>query len=70
MPRNYTCYDCKYVGGNYLRDCACEERTNTPYKERKKYEPDVWHKYGQCGYFKKCAWADDWKDEVKNESRT
>ena len=66
MPRNYTCYDCEYGSEILLRDCICEERTNTPYEEQKRCDPDIWHKYGQCGYFKKCAWADDWKENLED----
>ena len=56
--RNYTCYDCKYVGGNLLRDCLCEERNNTNYKER----AVIKNEWGQkCAYFEKCDWADDYK---------
>ena len=57
--RNYTCHDCKFVGGELLRDCYCTERTNTNYKDLK---PDIetkdWGK--QCAYFEKCEWADDY----------
>lgn len=67
MPRKYTCYDCEYVGEYMFEDCTCKGRNDTPYKEQKRNAPDIWHKYGQCGYFKKCVWADDWKDEVKHK---
>lgn len=57
--RNYTCHDCKFVGGELLRDCYCTERTNTNYNDLK---PDIetkdWGK--QCAYFEKCEWADDY----------
>lgn len=57
--RNYTCYDCKFVGGELLRDCYCTGRINTDYKNQK---PDIeiedWGK--RCAYFEKCEWADDY----------
>lgn len=61
--RNYTCYDCKYCGGILSRDCLCEERNNTPVKERKEYIDNEWSKYSKCGYFEKCDWADDYLKE-------
>lgn len=61
--RNYTCYDCKYCGGILLRDCLCEERNNTPVKERKEYVDNEWNKYLRCGYFEKCDWTNDYLKE-------
>ena len=58
--RHYTCYDCQYVCGEILRECGCNERNNTPYKERLEIETE-WG--SQCGYLKKCEWADDYKDK-------
>lgn len=61
--RNYTCHDCKYCGGILSGDCLCEERNNTPVKERKEYIDNEWSKYSKCGYFEKCDWADDYLKE-------
>lgn len=49
--RIYSCCDCKYVGGELYRDCMCKERFTI------KSEWD-----GRCAYFKKCEWADDYKN--------
>lgn len=56
--RNYTCFDCKYVGGNLCRECYNKERNDTPYDKRIRKETE-WG--SQCGYFEKCEWADDYK---------
>lgn len=56
LPRNYTCYDCKWIGGDMLRDCL------SPRTDPKEYPPDEWHRNGQCKYFEKCSWADDYKE--------
>lgn len=60
--RNYTCYDCEYLCGEFLRECGCKERNETPYKERPVVE-NTWDK--PCAYFKKCSWADDYKKNKK-----
>ena len=58
--RYYSCYDCRYSGGPLCRECLCDERNKTPYNER----PVIKTEWGdQCGYFEKCEWADDYKNE-------
>lgn len=63
--RHYSCYDCKYIGGEWLRDCSCSERIKTYYKDRK---PDIyiedWGK--RCAYFEKNEWADDYKMQINS----
>lgn len=60
--RNYTCYDCKYICGDMLRECECKARVEAPLKEQL---PDVetkdWGK--RCAYFDKNEWADDYKSQ-------
>ena len=36
--RHYSCYDCKYIGGELLRNCYCPEKINTYYKD---WKPDI-----------------------------
>lgn len=58
--RHYSCYDCKYIGGECLINCYCPEKINTYYKD---WKPDIetedWGK--RCAYFEKCEWADNYK---------
>lgn len=48
----YSCYDCKHVCGELLRECNCNSRVDTSYENRL---PDVdtedWGK--RCAYFEK-----------------
>jgi hypothetical protein len=60
--RYYTCFDCSYLYGPNFEECNCDERNNTPYKERlPDIETEDWGE--RCAYFDKCEWADNYKEE-------
>ena len=65
--KHYTCYDCKYVCGDLLRECSNEKRLEDIDQGKytyNKYKTDYsWEK--PCRYFEKNDWADNYKDKFK-----
>lgn len=50
MPKNYTCYDCKYLGWYDFDECNCKERYNVPFSDTV-YRDENWGNQMRCKFF-------------------